>query len=181
MRVAGLEANLLAQIYVEGPKAAAAAPAAGGADDSASSSGGARGEADSRPSPLESLESVDLVENGKGMRKGKRKEREKEKEQGQEKEKEAAAPPKPVFDSVIVSVAVAEEFPSGRLPEPLVLHLGAVAHQYAGWQVGFGWALPGLKAHCTRISACILPCSPCSPSAPFSDAVGARDTACAAA
>lgn len=44
------------------------------------------------------------------------------------------APKPPAFDTVVISVAAAEAFPDGRLRAPLMLHLGCVAHAGAKWR-----------------------------------------------
>jgi hypothetical protein len=48
--------------------------------------------------------------------------------------------PSLVFDTVVMSIAAAEEFPNGRLTSPCNLHLGCVNHQYGQWSAPpSGW------------------------------------------
>lgn len=55
-------------------------------------------------------------------------------EAGSAGEAEEAAAPRPAFDTIVVTVAVAEAFPDGRLRSPVQLHLGCVAHSGAKWR-----------------------------------------------
>jgi hypothetical protein len=48
--------------------------------------------------------------------------------------------PSLIFDTVVMSIVAAEEFPNGRLTSPCNLHLGCVNHQYGQWSAPpSGW------------------------------------------
>lgn len=57
--------------------------------------------------------------------------------------------PKPAFDTIVVSVAVAEAFPNNALRAPILLHFGAVPHHNGKW----GPPPPGWKSYPAEGSA----------------------------
>jgi hypothetical protein len=124
MEVAGVDAAVVVQVYVEGTKAAVQAASAGtganGANGVALASGDSSGsDGEERPAP---------AKRGR-------------------KKKKAEEPP-PTFDHVVVAIAVAEEFPDGRLK--CALQPGAWA-----WWTG-GRRLRRQQAGLSTRPACLL-------------------------
>lgn len=127
MEVAGMDATLVVQVFVEGTKAAVEAATA------------PHKKADSEEEEEEEAEEAaeaDTKPTVAGKKKG--------------KDKEAAAKPKkrkekkaPGFEHVVIGVAVGEAFPDDNLKTPIIMHMGCVAHQYAKWRA------PPAKWSCT--------------------------------
>ncbi|PSC76234.1 Pyruvate phosphate dikinase,PEP pyruvate-binding [Micractinium conductrix] len=131
MAVAGMDAAVVVQVFVEGTKAAVEAAIAPPKP--------APEETDSDDSESEGVELNGAAANGASANgtspeppaadgEGKKKKKPTKKKEKKEKEKA-----KPGFEHVVLGISVAEEFPDDRLKTPLIMHLGCVAHQYAKW------------------------------------------------
>ncbi|KAL4425473.1 hypothetical protein ABPG75_009489 [Micractinium tetrahymenae] len=148
MEVAGMDATVVVQVFVEGTKAAveaatspkkAAADSEGeedeeAAEEVAAADSAAAAAADGKPAAAAGgkKEAKEAAKEKKG---GKEKEGAKGKKR---KEKKA-----PGFEHVVLGVAVGEAFPDNHIKTPIIMHMGCVAHQYAKWRP------PPLKWSCT--------------------------------
>lgn len=163
MRVAHMDANAIIQVYVEGPKPPKEAPktdvmpkeAAGAAAEPSAASALAAAEAG--PSgAAEDPEGPAKVaaaggEGGEAAAGAADEQQEGQARPASPPPQRPPSPPRPTFDSVVVSVAVAEEWPENKLAAPLGLHFGLVPHQVAmGGQCLIGPRLTAARP-CTHL------------------------------
>lgn len=141
MSVAGVDASVLVQIYLEGDKSAvAAALAPKPAEPQSEPAPPVEGRAEAAEQPVSAL--------------GPSEEGEEDGDAAPSDPLPSTAAPKggakaaaPAFDTVVVAVAAGEAFPDVGLPPPLMLHFGAVSHEFGRWRAPpAGWrSEPGVE------------------------------------
>lgn len=135
MEVAGMDAAVVVQVFVEGTKAAVQAATAGTGNTNGngkSTNGNESIDAAMVASSLattgqDTTAAASMLAAAAGAA---------EAVAASATGKKAKEPkPQPTFDHVVVGISVAEEFPDGRLKTPLIMHMGLVAHQHAKWRI----------------------------------------------